>query len=82
MFSKLVLALALVAGTTNASSPAFVQWMKEHSKVYETEEEHRLRFKVWTDNLKLVEEHNAESARGRETYDLAMNKFADLTNSE
>ena len=31
-------------------------------------------------NLALVEAHNAEYARGRETNDLAVNKFADLTN--
>jgi len=82
MFSKIVLALALMAGAANASSPAFVQWMKEHSKTYESEEEHRLRFKVWSNNLELVESHNAEFARGRQTFDLAMNRFADMTNSE
>jgi cathepsin L len=82
MFSKIVLALALMAGAANASSPAFVQWMKEHSKAYESEEEHRLRFKVWSNNLELVESHNAEFARGRQTFDLAMNRFADMTNSE
>ena len=82
MFSKIVLALALMAGAANASSPAFVQWMKEHSKTYESAEEHRLRFSVWSNNLELVEAHNDEFARGRQTFDLAMNKFADLTNAE
>jgi len=56
--------------------------MAKHGVTYESEEEMSYRQGIWNRNLELVKAHNAEAARGRESYTLEMNKFADLTNSE
>jgi C1A family cysteine protease len=37
---------------------------------------------VWTQNLKYVQTHNARYQIGKETFDLEMNAFADLTSEE
>ena len=49
---------------------------------YESVEEVEYRFGIWSSNKAIVEEHNAEYARGRQSYTLAMNKFAAMTNAE
>lgn len=47
-------------------------------KEYNSEEEEHARKKVFLDNLKFVKEHNAKHLRGEVTYDVAINRFADL----
>jgi len=44
--------------------------------------EHDLRRAVFAENLKLINQHNAEHALGLHTYRLGINKFADMTNEE
>ena len=41
---------------------------------------HRLR--IFEDNVKLINKHNAEAADGKHTYKLSVNQFADWTNEE
>ena len=57
---------------------AWQVWKKTHGKVYGDEGEERVRYIVWTDNMKKIAEHNA-AGKG---YTLAMNHFGDLTNEE
>jgi hypothetical protein len=40
------------------------------------------RFRVFWDNLRFVDAHNARAAAGEEGFRLGMNRFADLTNAE
>uniref|UniRef100_A0ACD5Z0S7 Uncharacterized protein n=1 Tax=Avena sativa TaxID=4498 RepID=A0ACD5Z0S7_AVESA len=40
------------------------------------------RFRVFWDNLRFVDAHNARAAAGQEGFRLGMNRFADLTNAE
>ena len=75
-----VLALAMMWSQSFAASPEFSQWMGQHGITYETAEEVEYRFGIWRANKAIVEAHNEEHARGRESYTLAMNKFAAMTN--
>jgi len=53
-----------------------------YEKEYEDEEEETLRKKVFMDNHKFVQEHNAKYQNGEVTYEVGINKFADLTAEE
>uniref|UniRef100_A0A0D9WAY6 Oryzain beta chain n=1 Tax=Leersia perrieri TaxID=77586 RepID=A0A0D9WAY6_9ORYZ len=44
--------------------------------------EHERRFRVFWDNLRFVDAHNARADEGVESFRLGMNRFADLTNEE
>jgi len=57
----------------------YESWMAEHGKQYNALGEKDKRFEIFKDNLKFVDEHNA--AEGR-SYEVGLNKFADLTNEE
>ena len=55
-------------------------WLAEHGRAYNALGEHDRRFRVFWDNLRFVDAHNARAgARG---YRLGLNRFADLTNDE
>ena len=51
-------------------------WLVKHQKVYNGLEEKDGRFQVFKDNLKFIDEHNAQNR----TYKLGLNRFADLSN--
>jgi len=54
-------------------------WKASHGKGYENFGEERVRYVIWQDNLKRIEEHNAEAGH---TYTLKINKFGDMTGTE
>ncbi|KAL9666732.1 hypothetical protein QQ045_001070 [Rhodiola kirilowii] len=54
-------------------------WLAKHGKSYNAIGEKEKRFEIFKDNLKFVDEHNADPER---SFSLGMNKFADLTNDE
>jgi len=55
---------------------------RTHNKSYDTSEEESARFKIYVDNHRKIEAHNQEYDAGRKSYQLAMNKFGDMTNDE
>jgi C1A family cysteine protease len=55
----------------------FTEFIKTHNKVY-SDEELELRFSIFKDNLKKIEEHNAAG----HSWTMSVNKFADLTSEE
>eukprot|EP01099_Mayorella_cantabrigiensis_P001001 TRINITY_DN141_c0_g1_i1.p1 TRINITY_DN141_c0_g1~~TRINITY_DN141_c0_g1_i1.p1 ORF type:complete len:335 (-),score=81.00 TRINITY_DN141_c0_g1_i1:153-1157(-) len=57
---------------------AFEQWVQEHNKHYDSEELY-YRFRIFSQNMDFVAKFNAE---GEHTYEVGMNRFADLTNTE
>ena len=81
-FKNLVILALAMCSSALAASPEFAQWMGQHDIAYESVEEVEYRFGIWRANKAVVEAHNEEHARGRETYTLAMNKFAAMTNAE
>uniref|UniRef100_A0A7N1A9U8 Cysteine protease n=1 Tax=Kalanchoe fedtschenkoi TaxID=63787 RepID=A0A7N1A9U8_KALFE len=57
----------------------YEEWMVKHGRVHDNIEEKERRFKIFKENVERVNAHN--SVKGRK-FDLAVNKFADLTNEE
>jgi cathepsin L len=75
---KAILALCLVAAVFAADyESAFVEWMAKYGKSYAPEEFFH-RFDVFKTNYDFVEAHNA----GDHTWQVELNKFADLTSAE
>ncbi|KAM5576625.1 hypothetical protein ABKV19_007459 [Rosa sericea] len=56
----------------------YQHWLVKHQKVYNGIGEEETRFQIFKDNLKFVDEHNAENR----SYKVGLNAFADLTNQE
>ncbi|KAL3634178.1 hypothetical protein CASFOL_021232 [Castilleja foliolosa] len=54
-------------------------WLVKHGKSYNALGEKEKRFQIFKDNLKYIDEQNAEAGR---TFKLGLNRFADLTNEE
>ncbi|GLU04224.1 hypothetical protein SLE2022_213830 [Rubroshorea leprosula] len=53
-------------------------WLVKHGKVYNALGEKEKRFQIFKDNLRFIDEHNAEN----HAYRVGLNRFADLTNEE
>lgn len=56
--------------------------MQKNSKNYREEEEKSYRFGKFFENYKFVKEHNQRYEAGLETFDVELNKFADLDRFE
>ncbi|XP_027356953.1 low-temperature-induced cysteine proteinase-like [Abrus precatorius] len=56
----------------------YEKWLVKHGKVYNALGEKEKRFEIFKDNLKFIDEHNAENR----TYKVGLNRFADLSNEE
>jgi len=54
-------------------------WKKTHGKTYESASQERVRYVIWQENLKMIEQHNAG---GDSSMVLRMNHLGDLTNME
>jgi len=59
----------------------FNHWKIQNGKTYADDLEDR-RFGIWAENFEYVREHNIRYLSGDETFTVAMNKFADLTEQE
>lgn len=53
-------------------------WLVHHGKAYNALGEKEKRFQIFQDNLRFIDDHNAQNL----TYRLGLNRFADLTNEE
>ncbi|KAJ4963898.1 hypothetical protein NE237_023837 [Protea cynaroides] len=56
----------------------YESWLVKHGKNYNALGEKEKRFEIFKDNLRFIDEHNAENR----TYKVGLNRFADLTNEE
>lgn len=56
----------------------YEEWLVKHQKVYNALGEKDKRFQVFKDNLGFIDDHNAQN----NTYQLGLNRFADMTNEE
>lgn len=58
----------------------YLQWKAEHGRVYTDSAEEAMRFGIFKDNVARIQDFNNNG--GNRTYQLAFNKFADLTKEE
>lgn len=65
-----------------SSDGAFEAWAAEHGRSYASPEEHSRRRAIFASNAAFVAEHSGRFASGTETYEVALNLFADLTLEE
>nr|XP_014282110.2 cathepsin L1-like [Halyomorpha halys] len=74
---KIILLVTMVAFA--AASPAIKeQWSsfkRHHAKSYHSIQEEQLRMAIFSENVKMIEEHNAKYEAGLSTYYLEMNYF-------
>ncbi|KAF7849059.1 hypothetical protein BT93_L1286 [Corymbia citriodora subsp. variegata] len=84
----LILVLCTFACASNAASRAFdipsatkkfEEWMSRHGRDYKDVAEKAKRLKIFSENLRFIEEFNGAANR---TYKVGLNKFSDLTNEE
>jgi len=82
----LLLSIICLANGLNLREPIvkhlWTRFKKTHAKTYLTEEREQLRLSIFTDNLNIIEKHNAEYSLGLHTYNLGLNYFADWTVEE
>jgi len=81
----LLLVVVAIEAASIRNSPHFSLWTDfktTHDKSYETVEEESARFYIYIDNLHQIEKHNKEYEAGRKSYQVAMNKFGDMTKEE
>eukprot|EP01156_Anaeramoeba_ignava_P023299 Anaeramoba_ignava/c21437_g1_i2.p1 GENE.c21437_g1_i2~~c21437_g1_i2.p1 ORF type:complete len:319 (-),score=97.87 c21437_g1_i2:103-1059(-) len=71
----LILLIALISCSKNRD--LFNKFKNDFNKHY-SEEEEAIRYKIFSDNVKMINEHNSEE----HNYKLGINGFTDLTNAE
>jgi len=74
-------ALAMPSGVRVASSgaePSWEEWKATFGKAYATQEEHDLRSRVYAENVRMIEHHNALNL----SWTLGVNEFADMSREE
>ncbi|XP_044539739.1 procathepsin L-like, partial [Gracilinanus agilis] len=57
------------------------QWKAQYEKTYEANED-SWRRATWERNLKMIEMHNLEYSTGKQSFQMGMNKFGDMTTEE
>ena len=62
----------------SSAYPTFFQWMQDNSKIYYSSEEVSERKEIYDANVAKIAQHNREN----HTWTMAVNKFADLTDTE
>ncbi|KAG2400538.1 Cysteine proteinase [Vigna angularis] len=56
----------------------YEEWLVKNGKLHTTLDQKEKRFQIFKDNLKFIDDHNAENR----TYKVGLNRFADLNNDE
>ncbi|CAH1392197.1 unnamed protein product [Nezara viridula] len=82
---KSILLVALLVTLASSTPSLNVQWLsfkKEHGKSYKSPAEEQRRHSIFMDNLKMVEEHNAQYKAGLVSYYLKMNHLGDMLPEE
>jgi len=78
-----IFALVVACSATDLKTRTrFNEFVAEHGKQYESPAHYHERMAIFSENLKMIEEHNAEYEAGRTSWYMAVNKFADLTHDE
>ncbi|PSS17269.1 Actinidain like [Actinidia chinensis var. chinensis] len=68
-----------VQRTNDQVMDMYESWLVEHGKSYNSLDEKEMRFEIFKENLRIIDDHNADANR---SYSLGLNRFADLTDEE
>ncbi|GFY95956.1 cysteine proteinase1 [Actinidia rufa] len=68
-----------VQRTNDQVMTMYESWLVEHGKSYNSLDEKEMRFEIFKENLRIIDDHNADANR---SYSLGLNRFADLTDEE
>lgn len=60
----------------------FESWLVKHGKSYNALGEKEKRFEIFKDNLRYIDDHNNNAVAEDRSFELGLNRFADLTNEE
>jgi len=96
LFALFCLEAALATTPSKAVLEDWEAWKQQHGKSYSTNSnakaelgelnevnhEESFRMKVWMENKAAIEKHNKEFEEGVHTFNLALNRFSDLSSSE
>ncbi|XP_041061437.1 testin-2-like [Carcharodon carcharias] len=77
-----ILTVISMASTNPIIDEEWESWKQEYGKSYPSLEEDQARKEIWLDNLEKIEAHNAQYRHGNSMYEMAMNRFGDLTPME
>jgi cathepsin L len=72
------LSILSFASPLYASEQEFMSFLKEHNKHYDSLEEYRERYNIFTQNVDFMHQHNSQN----HTFTLSLNEYADLTHHE
>ncbi|BFG35908.1 hypothetical protein CerSpe_221820 [Prunus speciosa] len=85
IFTLLLLSFTLSSHASGVGSRSeaevkeiYQEWLVKHQKTYNGIGEEERRFEIFKDNLRFIDEHNAQDR----PYKVGLNAFADLTNQE
>merc|ERR1711887_161005 len=67
-----------VASYADYTKLQFAQFKEKYGKTYLSRSEHQMRYQVFQENIKKIEEHNRSGA----SWKMAINQFSDLTQAE
>ncbi|GFS29383.1 granulin repeat cysteine protease family protein [Actinidia rufa] len=68
-----------VQRTNDQVMAMYQSWLVEQGKSYNSLDEKEMRFEIFKENLRIIDNHNADANR---SYSLGLNRFADLTDEE
>jgi len=81
MKTILIISVLVALVLSQTAHESFISFMRNHNKKYKSDAEFHARFRVYKENMKVIENLNARgNQEGKATF--ALNKFADLSPAE
>jgi len=77
-----LLALAVAINAVPLEQAQWNDFKAKFGKTYATQQEESARFGIFVQNLGIIEQHNEDFKAGKHTFELGVNKFADMTAQE
>ncbi|XP_034481884.1 cathepsin L-like [Drosophila innubila] len=79
---KRIISLVCLVGFVQAFSWEWEEYKRSHNKIYEDESEEELRWRTFNANKEIIDRHNEQYAAGKETFEMGVNQFTDLSPNE
>ncbi|KAJ8943323.1 hypothetical protein NQ318_004764 [Aromia moschata] len=82
MKSYIVLASMVFMVSAVSQKEAWEKYKVDYGKNFASGEEEEKRYGIFLENLRIIEEHNAEYEKGKVSYRAGINQFTDMTHEE